>query len=120
MTTRFVSRVDLAGSKVDRNRGILFGVRIATLGDARGHGKVVDATTLEQVKNCAAGYKSGLRVKFNPSTFNHGDGGLAGYIPPKSLRINQDALLGDLHVYNTYPSRDYLLKWQSNRRRTLA
>jgi hypothetical protein len=108
--TRFVSRVDLAGARVDRDKGILFGVRIATQGDARGHGKIVDATTLKQVKECAAKYKNGLRVKFNPSTFNHGDGGLAGFIPSPSLKIENDALLGDLHVYKTYFHRDYLFE----------
>jgi hypothetical protein len=80
------------------------------MGEARGYNEQVDAKTLQQVMDCASQYKGGLKVKFNPSTFNHGDAGLAGFIPKASYRIEDNALLGDLHVYKSYPNRDYLFE----------
>ena len=64
------------------------------------------------MRDCARRYKGGLRVRFNPSTFNHGDAGLAGRILPDSIRINdeQDAVVGDMQVYKSYPHADYLFE----------
>jgi hypothetical protein len=107
---KFISRLDLAGSRVDRERGIIKGVSLIAKGEARGHDKMCDQRTLETVRDCAQEYKDGLRVKFNPSTFQHGVGSLLGYIPAKSVRIEGDKTVGDLHVYEYFPNdaKEYL------------
>jgi len=116
--TKFVSRLDLSGSRVDRDKAIIYGVRVASVGEARGHDQFLDRKTLEQVKDCASKYKSGLKVKFNPSSFNHGDAGIAGRMPNESLRIEgnngDSALIGDLHCYKQYPSLEYLYEIAEN------
>jgi hypothetical protein len=106
----FVSRLDLSGSKVDREKGIISGVSVCSIGEARGHNQFVDKTTLEQVRDCAKEYASGLKVKFNPSSFDHGAAGIAGFIPNDSYRIKSGRLVGDLHVYEKYPDREYLFE----------
>lgn len=109
---KFVSRLNLAGSRVDRLHGIIKGVSLIALGEARGHGKQVDQKTLETVRECASKYSNGLRVKFNPNTFTHGAGSLAGRIPPDSIRIEGNKTIGDLYLYNALPeaTRDYLFE----------
>jgi len=104
----FVSRISLQDSRVDRENNIIHGVSLVSLGEARGHNKIADKTTLEQVRDCAKQYKSGLRVRFNPATFNHGDAGLAGFIPGDTLQLRDKKVTGDLHVYKSYPDKDYL------------
>lgn len=107
---KFTSRLTLLGARIDRESGVIKGVSLIALGDARGHGKGVDQKTLETVRDCATHYGEGLRVKFNPNTFTHGAGSLAGFIPPSTLRIKDGKLVGDLHVYDSFPSdaKEYL------------
>jgi len=107
---KFISRLNLQGSRIDRDKGIIKGVSLIALGEARGHDKKIDHKTLESVIECAKTYGDGLRVKFNPSTFQHGAGSLAGFIPPSSLRIEEDKSVGDLHLYKNFPgdAKEYL------------
>lgn len=108
--TKFISRIDLSESRVDKEHHIIKDVSLVSLGEARGHSKIADTRTLEQVCECARQYKSGLRVRFNVNTFNHGDAALAGYIARDSIKVNdaKDKVVGDLHVYASYPHKDYL------------
>jgi hypothetical protein len=106
--TKFVSRWNLAESRVNRDSNIISGVSLVSLGEARGHNKRADETTLQQVRDCAKQYKGGLRVRFNPYTFNHGDAGLAGFISPDSIEVRDGRVIGDMHVYATFPHKDYL------------
>lgn len=110
MITKFVSRYNLSGSRIDRENGIIKGVALISLGDARGHGKAVDKQTLESVCECAKSYGDGLRVKFNPNTFTHGVGSLAGFIPPDSIRVKGGKTVGDLHLYKAFSTeaKEYL------------
>lgn len=101
---KFVSRLTFSGSRVDRESGVIKGVSLIALGDARGHDKQVDQKTLETVLKCAKQYKDGLRVKFNPSTFTHGAGTLCGRIPVDSMSIKDGKTIGDLHLYKHCPS----------------
>jgi len=107
---KLLSRLDLHGSRIDRENGVIKGVSLIAMGDARGHDKKVDLKTLESVRDCAKGYGDGLRVKFNPSTFQHGVGSLLGYIPPKTIRIEEGKTVGDLHLYENFPNdaKEYL------------
>ena len=109
---KFVSRLDLNGSRIDRDAGIIKGVSLIALGDARGHNKAVDQKTLETVRDCAKLYDGGLRVKFNPTTFTHGAGSLAGRIPPATISIKDGKTVGDLHLYKALPSeiKEYLFE----------
>jgi hypothetical protein len=100
---KFVSRLNLSGTRVDRESGVIKGVSLIALGDARGHDKAVDQKTLESVRDCARQYTDGLRVKFNPNTFTHGVGTLAGYIPADTIHVKGGKTIGDLHLYNKMP-----------------
>jgi hypothetical protein len=106
--SKFVSRWNLAESRVNRDTNIISGVSLVSLGEARGHNKRADETTLQQVRDCARLYKGGLRVKFNPYTFNHGDAALAGFISPETIEVRDGRVVGDMHVYATFPHKDYL------------
>ena len=107
---KFVSRLNLKGSRVDRDNGIIKGVSLISLGEAKGHDKLCDRKTLESVRDCAQTYGDGLRVRFNPNTFAHGPAMLAGRIPADSIHIKGDKTLGDLHLYKSIPeqTREYL------------
>lgn len=105
--TKFISRWSLAQSKVDRVNGVVKDVSLVTLGEARGHNKFADQKTLEQVRDCAKQYKGGLRIRFNPYTFNHGDAGLVGFMPPETIRVEGDRTVGDIHTYAAYPALEY-------------
>jgi hypothetical protein len=106
--TKFISRASLEQSRVDREHDVIRGVSLVSLGDARGHGKAADQTTLKQVIDCAKKYQGGLRVRFNPNTFNHGDASLVGFIANDSLQVKDNKVVGDLHVYHSFPNKDYL------------
>lgn len=123
VATSFRSTLDFAKAKVDRENGIIRGVSLISEGEARGHGQFADATTLNQVRDCASEYEGGLRVKFNSKTFNHGDGSMPGYIPNETLRIVGKQLLGDLHFYENYPypkEIDYLCEMASKTPRNVG
>ncbi len=100
---KFVSRVNFASAKVDREKGIIYGVSLCSVGEAKGHDLLCDNTTLEQLRDCAKEYKSGLRVRFNPNTFSHSEGTMPGFIPADTIKIKGDQLLGDLHTYKNAP-----------------
>ncbi len=106
---KFVSRLNLTGARVDREAGIIKGVSLISLGDAKGHDKLCDQKTLETVRDCAKQYGD-LKVKFNPSTFTHGPAMLAGYLPADSIRIQKGKTIGDLHLYKAFPTeaKEYL------------
>lgn len=112
MITQYFSLTQLKGSRVDRENNIIKGVSLIALGDARGHNKAVDVETLKSVCECAREYGEGLRVKFNPQTFTHGAGSLAGFIASDSLRVKGGKALGDLHIYKTFSAeaREYLFE----------
>lgn len=89
------------GSKVDRENGILKGVSVVTQGDAKGHTwngakLVIDATTINQVKDCAETYSDGLRVKFD-----HGTGIAAMVGVLKNFAVDGTQLRADLCLIKT-------------------
>jgi len=53
---------------VDRAKNTIFGVSVATIGEAKGHGIQLDRKTLAQLKQCAETYSGGLKVKLNHGT----------------------------------------------------
>lgn len=91
--------------KIDDKAGIIYGVSLATVGPARGHGVMCDHTTLEQLRDCARQYSGGLKVKMT----HRGDAGdIVGAI--RELRIEGNKLIGDLHLLDTYEKRAYVLE----------
>lgn len=94
-----------AAGQIDRAAGVIRGVSLISEGPALGHGVQVDAKTLEQVKNAAAQYEGGLKVKLDHSG---GAGDIIGYV--SNLRIDGSKLLGDLNLLENSPHRDYVLE----------
>lgn len=91
--------------KVNAAEGIIYGVSVMTEGPARGHGVMCDAKTLQQVKECAAKYAGGLKVKMTHA----GDAGdIAGFLT--DFRIKGKKLLADLNLLKNYEKRDYVLE----------
>lgn len=94
-----------ASGAIDAESGIIRGVSLITEGPALGHGVMVDAKTLEQVKAAAEAYDGGLKVKLD---HNSGAGDIVGFID--NLRIDGPKLLGDLHLLENSPHRAYILE----------
>lgn len=95
----------LGTARVDLEAGVIYGVAVITEGPALGHGMLVDATTLQQVKDCAEGYKGGLKVKMDHwSTVND----IVGYL--RNFRIAGNVLRADLFLLQSAPTRAYVLE----------
>jgi hypothetical protein len=95
----------LAESKVDREAGVIAGVSVISVGEAKGHGLFVDATTLEQVKLAAEAHEDGVKVKTDHwSGFN----GIVGLI--KNFSIDGEKLRGDLHLLENHEAREKVLE----------
>lgn len=94
-----------AAGQIDAASGVIRGVSLITEGPALGHGVMIDAKTLEQVKAAAEQYSGGLKVKLDHSG---GAGDIIGYVD--ALRIEGRKLLGDLHLLENSPHRGYVLE----------
>ena len=90
---------------IDAETGIIRGVSLITEGPALGHGVMIDAKTLQQVKAAADLYSGGLKVKLD---HNSGAGEIIGFI--SNLRIVGSKLLGDLNLLASSPHRGYVLE----------
>jgi len=106
---QFRATSPLGGAGVDAAAGIIRGVKIISEGEAQGHEVQIDATMLSQVLELAHGFgEQGLPIKFNPGTFNHGDGSLVG--AAKNFRIEGKSVVADAHLLNSYEHKDYLVE----------
>jgi hypothetical protein len=94
-----------AAGAIDTELGIIRGVSLITEGPALGHGVMIDAKTLQQVKAAADLYSGGLKVKLD---HNSGAGEIIGFI--SNLRIVGPKLLGDLNLLASSPHRGYVLE----------
>ena len=54
----------ISGSAIDREKGVINGVSVITIGEAKGHGIGIDHRTLETVLQCAKEFSTGIKVKF--------------------------------------------------------
>jgi hypothetical protein len=94
----------LAG-EIDSASGIIRGVSVITAGEARGHGLLVDAKTLQQVKDAAETYPGGLKVKTDHySGFNEIVGTL------KNFTIDGDQLRADLFLLKNHDATARILE----------
>jgi hypothetical protein len=99
--TYFAAATD---SKVNREGGIIEGVSVITVGVAKGHGMLVDGTTLEQVKACAEQFSDGVQVKVNHGT---GFDAIVGVL--RNFRIDGQKLIADLHLLRNHEKREHVL-----------
>jgi len=95
----------VAAGKIDAEAGVIRGVSLISEGPALGHGVMIDAKTIQQVKAAAEQYSGGLKVKLDHSG---GAGDIIGYVD--ALRIDGKKLLGDLHLLENSPHRGYVLE----------
>lgn len=110
MTPQLLSfSAHLSSGTFDAKDGVFRGVSIITEGPAKGHGMLVDATTIDQVKTCAAKFKNGVKVKADHWS---GISQILGRIT--GLKVDAEAdrikLRGDLDLFNKLRDREYYIE----------
>lgn len=97
---RFEYQFDVNG-RIDDANGVVHGVSLITMGNARGHNLEVDETTLEQLKISLENTPApGIKAKLNHRS---GVEAVFGYI--KNFHVIGDKLTGDLHMLKAH--KDY-------------
>ena len=102
-TTKCFSMI--SGSAIDREKGIIGGVSVITIGEAKGHGIGIDHRTLETVLQCAKEFSTGIKVKFR-----HGKTGeyqsvvdeVSGTL--KNFSIDGNKVRADFHLFKSLPA----------------
>lgn len=90
---------------IDSQAGIISDVSVITVGEAKGHGMLIDAQTLMEVKRAAETYSGGLKVKTDHySGFNE----IVGVL--KDFRIDGDQLRADLHLLKNHEATARILE----------
>lgn len=92
----------VTGGKVDREKGIVFGVSVITVGEAKGHGVQIDHKTLETVKEVATEFSGGVKVKMrHKQDGEHQNviGDSAGTL--KNFSIDGDKVRADFHIFKS-------------------
>lgn len=96
-------------ASIDAAAGVIRGVSVITEGEAKGHGMLIDSTTLEQVQACAAEYAGGLKVKISTQRGHLGDvAEIVGFLT--DFRIEGAKLLADLHLLENSPHRAFIME----------
>ena len=90
---------------IDEANGVIKGVSVITLGQARGHDLIIDQTTLEQVVTAAQAYENGVKVKVD-----HGGGVFSIVGSVKDFRIEGDKVKADLHLLKTADKKQHILE----------
>lgn len=86
--------------RVDREKGIIYGYSVATIGEAQGHGVLLDATTLEQIETLGNATKGGKKSRFtHPGLSSDGLGKFLGR--SKNFRRDGNRTRADLHLSET-------------------
>jgi hypothetical protein len=95
----------LLDGTIDAQAATITGVSVITVGEAKGHGMLIDAQTLLQVKSAAETYSGGLKVKTDHySGFNEIVGTL------KNFRIDGDQLRADLFLLKNHDATARILE----------
>ncbi len=90
---------------IDAQAATITDVSVITVGEAKGHGMLIDAQTLVEVKAAAETYAGGLKVKTDHYTgFNEIVGTL------KNFRIDGDQLRADLHLLKNHDATARILE----------
>jgi hypothetical protein len=103
----YIGGIQLAN--IDEASGTIKDVRLITAGSALGYNVDIDGTTIDQIVQCAASYKNGVKVKLN---HDGGAGDIPGYV--NNIRKMTDSqgeyLIGDLNLFANHPQRNYILE----------
>ena len=106
---------DASGCKVDRTKGIVFGVSVITGGvKAKGHDLWTDNTTLLQMKE-KGDERGKVLVKENhknPGGGTTGVDAMVGFLT--GFRVEDGKTKADLHFYSSHPRRDLYLDAAEN------
>jgi len=90
---------------IDAQAATISDVSVITVGEAKGHGLMIDAQTLVEVKAAAETYAGGLKVKTDHYTgFNEIVGTL------KNFRIDGDQLRADLYLLKNHDATPRILE----------
>jgi hypothetical protein len=90
---------------IDSQAATISDVSVITVGEAKGHGLMIDAQTLVEVKAAAETYAGGLKVKTDHYTgFNEIVGTL------KNFRIDGDQLRADLYLLKNHDATPRILE----------
>lgn len=86
-----------ANLEMDREQKILYGVQVAMLGPAKGHGFDMDETTLEQIVTLGNAAPKGVKVRFgHPTECSPALGTFLGV--RKNFRLDGKYVRADLHM----------------------
>ena len=86
-----------SSNKIDASKGVIHGVSVITIGEALGHDVVIDAKTLEQVKEQASQFSDGLKVRLNhPGAEGGSVQSIVGAL--KNFHIDGKRVRADLHL----------------------
>ena len=95
----------LLDGTIDAQAATITGVSVITVGEAKGHGMLIDAQTLLQVKEAAETYSGGLKVKTDHYTgFNEIVGTLKNFV------IDGDQLRADLYLLKNHDATARILE----------
>lgn len=90
---------------IDAQAATITGVSVITVGEAKGHGMLIDAQTLLQVKEAAETYSGGLKVKTDHYTgFDNIVGTLRNFV------IDGDQLRADLYLLKNHDATPRILE----------
>lgn len=83
--------------RVDRQNHVIHGVSLIQAVEARGHGMMVDAVTLDQVVSLGNGRRGGIKSRYtHPGLSSDGLGRFLGRV--RGLRLVDDKAVGDLYL----------------------
>lgn len=95
----------LLDGTIDAQAATITGVSVITVGEAKGHGMLIDAQTLLQVKEAAETYSGGLKVKTDHYTgFDNIVGTLRNFV------IDGDQLRADLYLLKNHDATPRILE----------
>lgn len=95
---------------VDKENGILFGVSVISLGEAKTHDLLVDDTTLNQVVELGRAFKDGLKVRMNHPSAATGSTVQSIIGTLKNFRKESDRVRADLHLLKSDEHFEKLLE----------
>jgi hypothetical protein len=102
-----MTKTDLAvlNGTIDAQAAVISGVSVITVGEARGHGMLIDEQTLLEVKTAAETYSGGLKVKTDHYTgFDNIVGALKNFV------IDGDQLRADLFLLKNHDATARILE----------
>jgi hypothetical protein len=102
-----MTKTDLAvlNGEVDAANAVIAGVSVITIGEARGHGMLIDEQTLYEVKAAAESYAGGLKVKTDHYTgFDNIVGALKNFV------LDGDQLRADLYLLKNHDATARILE----------